>query len=313
MEEKIAIRDAVVDSLIEIAKDNGKVIVLDADLAGPTRVDRFEKRYPDRFYQMGIAEQNMIGVAAGMATFGYIPFTSTFACFATKRACDQIRVSVAQPRLNVKIMGAYAGFFTGKTGATHQSIQDVAIMRSMPNMTVVEPCDAVEARKIITSVAKYDGPVYIRITRDPVPVIFDNTYSFQIGKAVEIKKGKDVLLISSGYMVHTTLELAENLEKEGIGAGVVNVSSLKPFDSELVCQLAADVKGIVTIENHNIIGGLGSAVAEALAENCPRYQKRIGVRDTFGESGSNEDLARKYGLDKNTIMTEIKIFLKRIM
>ena len=312
MSENIATRDAIVDSIIELAEYNDKILVLDADLAGPTKVVRFEERYPDRFYQMGVSEQNMIGAAAGLASFGFIPFTSTFACFAAKRACDQIRIVVAQPGMNVKIMGAYAGLFTGKTGKTHQSVQDIAIMRSMPNMVVTEAGDATESHKMIEALTDYDGPVYIRSTRDPVPRIFDERYSFKIGKAVQVREGSDVLIVSSGYMLHIALKVAEELDQLDINAGLVNVSTLKPFDSELICNLASKVKGVVTIENHNIIGGLGSAVAEALSEGYPQHLLRIGIQDTFGESADNESLAKKYGLDSDSMKTRIKQFLDRI-
>ncbi len=312
MVEKIALREAMGEALVRLGGQNERIVVLDADLAPSIKVDKFARAYPDRFFQMGIAEQNMTCVAAGLATFGFIPFTSSFACFSTKRACDQIRISVAQPRLNVKIIGAYAGLFTGKTGATHQSVQDAAIMRSMPNMVVVEPCDARDADKLIQEIVEYDGPVYYRCTRDPLPLILNDQHEVKIGKALELKQGSDVLLIAQGFTTHIALEASALLEKEGIYAGVLNVSTLKPLDTDLICTLASRAGLVVTVENHSIIGGLGSAVCEVLAENCPTHVRRLGIMDSFGESGSNEDLQVKYGINtKKVVETVRSSLLKR--
>lgn len=311
MVKKKAIREAMGEGLVDIGRENERIVVLDADLASSTKVSMFEKAHPNRFFQMGIAEQNMVGVAAGLATFGFIPFTSTFACFAAKRACDQIRIAVAQPKLNVKIIGAYAGLFTGKTGATHQSVQDMAIMRSMPNMVVVEPCDAVETRKMLESIIEYEGPVYFRATRDPLPLIFDEQYEFKLGKAVQVKKGKDAVIVAQGFTTHLALEAAQMIKENGIDVGVIHVPTLKPFDSNMICEAASAVDVVITVENHSIIGGLGSAVSEALSENCPTLLKRIGIRDSFGESGSNADLQKKYGLTHQDIINGITEVLEK--
>jgi transketolase len=302
MSDKIAVRDAMGETLERLGEENDRIVVLDADLSTSIKFNKFGDAHPKRFFQMGIAEQNMTGVAAGMATFGFIPFTGSIACFSTKRACDQIRVSIAQPRLNVKIVGAYAGLFSGKTGATHQSVQDAAIMRSMPNMIVVEPCDAREAELLLREIVAYEGPVYYRATRDPLPRILNNDHKVKIGKALHLRRGKDLLIVAQGFTTHIALEAAEKLAEEGIEAGVINASSLKPFDSELLCNLASETKLVVTIENHSIIGGLGSAVCEILSEFCPTTVRRIGIEDCFGESGSNEDLQVKYGINTSNLV-----------
>ncbi|MBC7342838.1 MAG: transketolase family protein [Clostridia bacterium] len=304
MNGAIAIRDAVADALVEVGSVNEEIVVLDADLGSSTRVDRFEAVFPERFFQMGIAEQNMVCVAAGLSTLGFIPFTSTFACFAAKRVTDQIRVSIAQPRLNVKIMGAYAGLFTGKTGKTHQSVMDIAVMRAMPNMVVMEPADAVEAKQMVKMAAEHDGPIYLRTTRDPLPVLFDSEYEFRIGSGVILREGKDVSLVGQGYTTHLVLEASKFLEEEGIDAKVIHIPTLKPLDKDLIYQAALDTGAIITVENHSIIGGLGSAVAELLSESIPALVIRVGIMDTFGESGSNKDLAAKYGLTVDNIVAK---------
>lgn len=306
MVEKIAIRDAMGEALVNIGRDNERIVVLDADLASSIKFDKFARAYPHRFLQMGIAEQNMTCVAAGLATFGFIPFAGSFACFSTKRACDQIRVSIAQPRLNVKIIGAYAGLFTGKTGATHQSVQDAAIMRSMPNMVVVEPCDATEAKQLINEIVEYQGPVYYRATRDPLPLILNAEDRVKLGRGLVLREGGDALLVSMGFTTHIALEASDLLEADGIRAGVLNISTLKPLDTELICTLASRARVVVTVENHSIIGGLGSAVCETLAENCPMRVRRLGIRDIFGESGSNEDIQVKYGLTAGHVAAAVK-------
>lgn len=303
----VSVRDAVSEELVNLGWQDERLVVLDADLATSTRVNKFGKVFPDRYFEVGVAEQNMMGIAAGMATFGLIPFTSTFACFATNRATDQIRVSIAQPRLNVKIMGAYAGMYTGKTGCTHQSIEDIAIMRAVPGMLVVEPGDAVEARWLLKEVVlNYRGPVYFRATRDPVPRIFPDDFQFELGKAVTLSYGTDVAIVGQGIMTAVALEAAERLARLGISALVVHVHALKPLDAETLVKVARQTGKVVTVENHSIIGGLGSAVAEVLSEEAPVLVRRVGVKDVYGESGANDDLARKYGLDVDTVVKAVK-------
>jgi len=296
MTKMIAQRVAFGETLTELAAKHPRLVVLDGDLGTSTRVDMFAEAYPDRFFQMGIAEQNMFGVAAGLATVGFVPFVSTFACFAAKRALDQIRVVIAQPKLNVKFIGAFSGLLTGKTGKTHQSVQDIAVFRAMPNVVSIAPMDALEVRKSLPAILAYDGPVYLRLTRDPCPVILTEDYQFIIGKAVVLREGNDIALIGTGQQSQRCLEAAELLVKEGIQAHVLHVPTLKPLDEEAIIQSAARTGLVVTAEEHAIIGGLGGAVAELLGERYPVPMKRVGLRDTFGESGSNEALLEKYGL-----------------
>jgi transketolase len=296
MAEKIALRDAFGKTIVELGNENPRIVALDADLGNSTRVNMFEAAHPERFFQVGIAEQNMMGIAAGLASMGFIPFACTFACFATKRATDQIRVVIAQPRLHVVIAGAYSGLLIGKTGKTHQSVQDIAIMRSMPDMTVLAPGDGVEAAKAVRAAAEHDGPVYLRLTRDLSPVIFGDDYDFRIGKAVTLRRGRDVTIMSTGLMGPRALDAAAALAEEGIDAFVLHVPTLKPLDEEAVVNAAQATGLVVTAEEHNIIGGLGSAVAEVLGEQLPTQMKRIGIRDSFGESAPGNALLEKYGL-----------------
>lgn len=297
----VSMRDAFGRGLVEAGRRNDRVVVLDADLATSTRTSMFAKEIPDRFIQVGIAEQNMVGLAAGLATVGYIPFACTFATFISKRACEQVSISVAYPRLNVKLVGAYSGLYTGKTGATHQSLEDVAIMRAIPNMMVVVPADAVQLRQALDAIVAYEGPVYLRIARDAYPVIFDDSYKFEPGKALVLREGDDATIVATGIMTHTALAAAEELAKEGLQVRVVNVPTIKPIDREIICQAARETGAIVTVENHSIIGGLGSAVAEVVTEEWPVPVVRVGTRDVFGESASNEDLTAKYGLTVDAV------------
>ena len=310
MSEKIAPREAFGKTLVELGEKNPDIVVLDADLAPSTKVTYFKERFPKRFIPVGIAEQNMIGIAAGLSTLGFIPFATTFACFASRRVCDQVMISVAYPRLNVKIVGAYVGLFVGKNGATHQSLEDIAIMRSLANMVVIEPVDELETKEVVKFASEYDGPVYLRMGRDPMPSIVPPDYRFQLGKALTLREGKDVTLISSGIMIEDTLKAASLIEKRGIQARVINMSSLKPVDEGLIVKAAEETGKIVTVENHNIIGGLGSAVAEVTSEKFPVKLKRIGVRDVFGKSGTNEEMKKKFGLRSEDIAKEIVSFLK---
>ena len=301
----IATRDAYGEALKELAK-NEKIIVLDADLAKATKTIEFKKVAPERFFDMGIAEGDMIGTAAGLATCGKIPFASTFAMFAAGRAFEQIRNSVAYPKLNVKIAATHAGITVGEDGGSHQAIEDIALMRAIPNMVVLNPCDGVEAKKAIFAAADYYGPVYIRLGRVATPVIHEEDYDFEIGKGEVLKNGKDAVIIATGIMVAKSLEAAEELGKEGIQVTVVNIHTIKPLDKDLIVRLAKVTGKIITVEEHSIIGGLGSAVAEVLSEECPTRLKRIGLEDVFGQSGSPDELLEHYKLTKKTIVEAIK-------
>ena len=281
--------------LVTLGQENPKIFVLDADLNTSTKTVYFADAFPKRFIQCGVAEQNMMGIAAGLATMGLIPFPTTFAVFATKRACDQVSISIAYPRLNVKIPGSYPGLPTGKAGATHQSVQDLAIMRAMPNMRVIDPGDNTELRQVMRAVVDYDGPVYFRVTRAAVPKIaWPEGYEFQWGKAVTLREGGDVSLLGTGFMASYCLEAAELLAKEGIEARVDHHPCLKPIDRDAIAAAARETGAIVTAENHSIIGGLGGAVAEVLAESYPVPMLRIGVKDQFVETGEIPDLFTKY-------------------
>lgn len=301
-----ATREAYGEALRELGGQNENIVVLDADLSGSTKTAMFKKEYPTRFFNAGIAEQSMIGTAAGLAAAGKTAFASTFAVFATGRAFEQIRNSVCYPKLNVKVAATHAGLTVGEDGATHQAIEDVAIMRALPNMTVLVPADAAEAKAVVRWAAEYNGPVYIRLGRSGVPDVFDETYEFKFGKAVTLKEGTDVTLIGMGIMTSAALEAAEMLAEEGISATVLNMPTIKPIDEEAIAAAAKATGAIVTCEEHNIIGGLGSAVAEVLAEKAPARLVRVGVKDTFGESGKPADLLKKYGLTASDIAAAAK-------
>ncbi|WP_236006084.1 transketolase family protein [Paradesulfitobacterium ferrireducens] len=306
MAEKQATRDAYGKALVALGAENPKIVVLDADLSKSTKTADFAKNYPERFFNMGIAEQNMIGTAAGLAAAGKIPFASTFAVFATGRAFEQIRNSVAYPQLNVKIAATHAGITVGEDGATHQAVEDVAIMRALPNMTVLVPADGEETRQAVYAAAKHQGPVYIRMGRLDVPLLFDKDYHFEIGKANVLREGKDAAIIANGMMLGIALEAAAELSASGIEVSVVNAASVKPLDRETIVRIAAECGAVVTAEEHNIIGGLGSAVAEVLAEHQPTPMVRIGLKDTFGESGRPLELLEKYGLSKAELVKAVK-------
>ncbi|MDI3480569.1 MAG: transketolase [Tepidanaerobacteraceae bacterium] len=297
---KIATREAYGQALAELGEEIKDIVVLDADLSKSTKTSVFAKKYPERFFNMGIAEQNLMGTAAGFATCGKIPFASTFAVFAAGRAFEQIRNSICYPNLNVKIAATHAGITVGEDGATHQSVEDIALMRSIPHMIVINPADAEEAKQAVRAAAMHKGPVYLRFGRHPVETIFDNNYKFEIGKGVILKEGKDVAIIATGTMVGEALKAAELLSKKGIEAMVVNISTIKPIDKEIIIK-AAECGAIVTAEEHNIIGGLGSAVAEVLAEARPTPMKRIGIADEFGQSGKPEELLKLYHLTADDI------------
>lgn len=306
-----ALRVVFGETLSDLAEEFPDILVLDGDLANSTRADIFAERQPDKFLEMGIAEQNMMGAAAGLATVGFIPFISTFAAFAVKRSADQVRVVVAQPGLNVKITGGYSGLLTGKTGKTHQSVEDIAVMRAMPNMTVVVPADGPELRQVLRAACLHDGPMYIRLTRDPSPVIFDDSYSFVLGKAVVVREGSDITIISTGVQTVRALEAALMLEQEGIGVHLLHVPTIKPLDERAIVEAAARTGRVVTAEDHSILGGLGGAVAETLGEQHPTIMKRVGWRDTFGESGPDDALLEKYGLTPHHVAQAARELLAR--
>lgn len=291
-----ALREAWGNQLVALAADHPDLVVLDGDLANSTRADIFAAAVPDRFLEMGIAEQNLLGVAAGMATVGYVPWISTFVPFLAKRALDQIRVVIAQPHLNVKMCGAYSGILTGKTGKTHQSVEDLAIFRAMPGVVTIVPADANELRSAMAAMMAHDGPMYLRVTRDPSPVIFGPDYRFEIGRGVLLREGADVGIVSTGVQTIRALDAAELLAAQGVSASVLHLPTLKPLDVDAIVAVAARTGAIVTAEDHNVIGGLGSAVAETLAERLPTRMRRIGWQDVFGESAPNEALLEKYGL-----------------
>ena len=305
--KKIATRDSYGNALAELGTEHDNVVVLDADLAAATKTGVFKKAHPDRFIDCGIAESNMIGVAAGLATTGKVPFASSFAMFAAGRAFEQVRNSVGYPHLNVKIGATHAGISVGEDGATHQCNEDIALMRTIPGMVVINPADDVEARAAVKAAYDYVGPVYMRFGRLALPVINDEeTYKFEIGKGITLREGKDVTIIATGLCVSESLKAADILKEQGIDAMVINIHTIKPIDEELVIKGAKATGRVFTVEEHSIIGGLGSAVAEVLSEKCPTKLTRIGVNDTFGESGPAKELIKKYKLDAEGIYKQIK-------
>ena len=303
---KIATREAYGKALVKLGKINDDVVVLDADLSKSTKTNDFYKAYPDRFFNMGIAEQNLVGAACGFAAAGKIPFASTFAMFATGRAFEIIRNSACYPKLNVKICATHAGITVGEDGGSHQSVEDISLMRSIPNMTVLVPADGVEAEKMIFAAAEYNGPMYVRLGRSAVPTLFDENYNFEIGKGVVLKEGNDATIIACGMMVNEALIAADMLKEENINVRVINMSTIKPIDTELIIKAAKETKAIVTAEEHSIIGGLGSAVSEVVSENHPVKVKKVGLNDCFGESGTPGELLEKYGLTAKYIVAKVK-------
>ena len=307
--QMLAQRDAFGDTLVELIDRDERVYVLDGDLANSTKADIVSRERPDRFLMMGIAEQNMMGVAAGMATCGLVPWLSSFACFIVNRDLDQLRVVVAQPNLPVKLCGAYSGLLTGKTGKTHQDVSDISVMRAMPNMTVLAPADAVEVAACMRVANDLPGPVYVRMTRDPEPVIFPADYQFELGNAVTAREGTDVALISTGAQTPRCLEAADQLAADGVSALVLHLPTIKPLDEDAIVAAAEATGKVVTAEDHTVIGGLGGAVAEVLGEKRPTPMKRIGIRDTFGESADNHDLLAKYGLTSSHVADAARVLM----
>ena len=305
--DMIATRDSYGNALVELGKEHDNLVVLDADLAAATKTVTFKKAFPERHIDCGIAESNMAGIAAGMSSSGYVPFMSSFAMFAAGRAFEQVRNSIGYPHLNVKIGATHAGISVGEDGATHQCNEDLALMREIPGMVVINPCDDVEARAAVKAAYDYVGPVYMRFGRLALPVINDEeTYKFEIGKGITLREGKDVTIIATGLCVSESLKAAGILKEQGIDAMVINIHTIKPIDEELVIKGAKATGRVFTVEEHSIIGGLGSAVAEVLSEKCPTKLTRIGVNDTFGESGPAKELIKKYKLDAEGIYKQIK-------
>ncbi len=308
---KIATRDAYGDALVSLGKKRNDVVVLDADLSGSTKTSKFAKAFPDRFFNIGIAEQDMMGTAAGLAIGGKLPFVSTFAVFATGRAWEQVRQSICYPNLSVKIVASHAGVTVGEDGGSHQSVEDIAVMRVIPHMTVIVPADGPETMQAIEAAAEHKGPCYVRVGRNKVPTLFGEDYTFKIGKAHVFHEGKDAAIIATGIMVAEALKARDLLKAEGIDAGVINMSTIKPLDAGAVIAAARRCGAVVTAEEHSIIGGLGGAVAEVLAESAPVPLVRIGVKDTFGTSGDQEGLLKHYGLSANDIAKAVKEVIKK--
>ncbi len=306
-----ATRDAYGEILKELGAENKDIVVLDADLSSSTKTKVFAEAFPDRFFNTGIAEANMIGVAAGLASCGKIPFASTFAVFGAGRAYEQIRNSVCYPRLNVKVAVTHSGLTVGEDGATHQMLEDITLMRALPNMTVTVPADANETKAIVRWAVGYKGPVYIRMGRAKCDDIIPEDYKFVPGKSMELCQGSDVTIIACGIMTSKAVSAAKKLEKQGIRARVINMSSIKPIDEEAIVKAAKETGAILTCEEHTVNGGLGGAVAEVLAKNCPAIMSMIGTNDTFGESGTADSLLEKYGLTADHIVEEAKKLLKR--
>ncbi len=309
--KKIATRESYGNALAELGAEHKDVVVLDADLAAATKTGVFKKAFPERFIDCGIAECNMMGVAAGLATTGLVPFASSFAMFAAGRAFEQVRNSIGYPHLNVKIGATHAGISVGEDGATHQCNEDIALMRTIPGMVVISPADDVEAKAAVKAAYEHQGPVYLRFGRLAVPVINDRPdYKFEIGKGVVLREGKDLTIIATGLPVSNCLEAAEKLAADGIDAKVINIHTIKPLDEDLVIAAAKETGKVVTVEEHSVIGGLGSAVCDVLAEKAPTKVMKIGINDTFGESGPAAELLKKYGLDTDSIYEKIKEFSK---
>ena len=309
--KKVATRQSYGEALIELGKEHENLVVLDADLAAATQTGKFKAVFPERHIDCGIAESNMMGIAAGLAATGKVPFASTFAMFAAGRAFEQVRNSVGYPHLNVKIGATHAGITVGEDGATHQCNEDIALMRTIPGMTVINPADDIEAKAAVKAAYEMDGPVYLRFGRLAVPVINDNPdYKFEIGKGVVLKEGKDVAIIATGLCVNSALEAAEKLAADGIDAMIVNIHTIKPIDEELIVEAAKKCGKVVTVEEHSVIGGLGSAVCDVLAEKLPTPVKKIGVYDVFGESGPAVKLLEKYKLDGQGVYEQVSEWMK---
>ncbi|MEQ2868316.1 transketolase family protein [Selenomonas noxia] len=309
--KKIATRDSYGNGLVELGKIHENIVVLDADLAGATKSGMFKKAFPERHFNCGIAESNMVGVGAGLSTMGLVPFVSTFAMFVAGRAYEQVRNTIGYPHLNVKICATHGGISVGEDGASHQCCEDFALMRTIPGMTVMCPSDDVEARKMLRAAYEMEGPVYIRFGRAATPVYHDESFAFAVGKGEVLRNGKDVAIIATGILVPEAIDAGERLAAEGIHARVINMATIKPLDKDIVIQAAEDCGKIVTVEEHNIIGGLGEAVCAVLAENCPVPVHRIGVNDEFGHSGPAAELLKQFGLTSEHIVAHTKKLISK--
>ena len=311
LDKKIATRQSYGEALAKLGEENKNVVVLDADLSSATKTSLFAKKFPERFFDIGIAEQDLMGTAAGLSTFGKIPYVSTFAVFAAGRSYDQVRNTIAHINANVKICATHAGITVGEDGATHQMLEDIGMMRMLPNMKVFSPSDDIQTKWLIKEVSKINGPVYIRLTRLATPIIYDeefvkqNNIKFEIGKGIQIGEGTDASIIATGVTVSEALIAKEKLAKEGINVRVIDMHSIKPIDTEIIIKCAKETKRIITIEDHSIHGGLGSLVCEVLSENYPAKVTRMGIKDTFGESGKAEELMQYFKIDSNSIVEEI--------
>ena len=303
--QKIATRDSYGAALKELGKENGKIVVLDADLSGATKTIEFAKEYPDRFFDMGIAEQNMIATAAGLATCGKIPYASTFAVFAAGRAYDQIRNSVCYPNLNVKICATHSGVTVGEDGATHQMLEDIGMMRTLPNMTVISTSDDKQTRWAVKEISKIQGPVYLRLSRPKTPIIYDESQTFEIGKAVQIGDGTDATIFATGVTVAEAIKAKEELEKENVFVRVIDIHTIKPIDKDMILKCAKETKKLISVEDHSVTGGLGSAISEVLTDNYPCKLKRLGINNTFGKSGSVEELMKYFQIDCSAIKKSV--------
>ncbi|MCI9063463.1 MAG: transketolase family protein [Clostridia bacterium] len=305
-DKKQATRQSYGETLVKLGKENENIVVLDADLAGATKTDLFGKEYPERFFDMGIAEANMLGTAAGLATCGKIPYASTFAVFAAGRGYDQIRNSICYPKLNVKICATHAGITVGEDGATHQMLEDLSLMRGLPNMTVISPSDDTQARWVIEEISKMEGPVYVRLARLATPIIYEEDQKFEIGKAVQLGEGTDGTVFATGVTVAEAIKAQEELEEQGIHIRVVDMHTIKPIDKDTILKCAKETKKLVSVEDHSIIGGLGSAISEVLTDEYPTKLERMGMQDIFGKSGKAEELMEYFGLTAKAIVQKFK-------
>lgn len=308
LEDRKATRQSYGETLVDLGKKNQNIVVLDADLSGATKTNLFAKEFPNRFFDMGIAEQNMISTAAGMATCGKIPYASTFAVFAAGRAYDQIRNSVCYPKLNVKICATHAGITVGEDGATHQMIEDISLMRTLPNMTVISTSDDLQTKWAVKEISKINRPVYLRLSRLATPIIYDENQKFEIGKAVQIGEGTDATIFATGVTVSEAIKAQGILKEKGINVRVIDVHTIKPIDKEMIVKCAKETKKLISIEDHNIIGGLGSAISEVLTDECPTKLIRLGIKDTFGKSGKATELMKYFGITAEDLARQMEQF-----
>ena len=304
--KKIATRQSYGEALVELGNKNGNIVVLDADLSTSTKTNIFAKKFPDRFIDVGIAEQNLMGISAGLAAYGKIPYVSTFAVFAAGRAYDQVRTSICYANQNVKICATHAGITAGEDGATHQMLEDISLMRTLPNMKVFSPSDDLQTKWLIEEISKIQGPVYVRLARMATPVIYEENQKFEIGKMVQLGEGTDASIFATGVMVSEALKAQEKLAQEGINVRVIDVHTIKPIDREMVVKCAKETNKLITIEDHSIIGGLGSSICEVLSEECPKKVIRMGIKDRFGKSGKDEQLLKYFKMDSEAIVEVIK-------